>query len=80
LWINGLVGFLEELRDTARPSCAAAARGALPMKYRFLIALAIAATTLSGTAQTRIWRCGSKREKASFIPEYGALNYHKSNN
>jgi len=29
------------------------------MKYRFLIALAIAATTLSGTAQTRIWRCGN---------------------
>lgn len=29
------------------------------MKYRYLIALAIAATALSGTAQTRIWRCGS---------------------
>lgn len=29
------------------------------MKYRYLIALAIAATALSGTAQTRIWRCGN---------------------
>lgn len=29
------------------------------MKYRFLIALAIATTALSGTAQTRIWRCGN---------------------
>ena len=29
------------------------------MKYRFLVALALAATTLPGTAQTRIWRCGN---------------------
>ena len=29
------------------------------MKYRFLIALAIAATAAAGAAQTRIWRCGN---------------------
>jgi hypothetical protein len=57
--INGLIGFSQELRDTARPSYASRCGGAIPMQYAFLISLAVAALATSSFAQTTIYRCGS---------------------